>query len=168
MTVPTNCCANCLARTLNCIILGNDRRRPSCTAHILLHIATMRFSSTLVLALPALTLAEEQVPLVDKLKGFWNKATAVASSAIPAAPSPLDAGAAKAAEHIQHELTVDNWKDVLTVDPTTSAPTTQDWLVFITGGNVTCFGFCGNATKAWNVGSTSSTPPHISICGCSL
>lgn len=111
----------------------------------------MRVASALLFALPALTLAQDQVPLVDKLKGFWNKAKDTVSSAVPAAPSPLEAGAAKAAEQIQHELTVDNWKDVLTVDPVANAPTTQDWLVYITGGNTTCFGFCGNATKAWNV-----------------
>lgn len=108
-------------------------------------------ASILVAALPALALAEEQVPLVDKIKGFWSKATAAVSSAVPAVPSPLDAGAAKAAEQIQHELTLDTWRDVLTVDPTASAPTTQDWLVYITGGNTTCYGLCGNTTKAWNV-----------------
>lgn len=119
----------------------------------------MRFSSSLVLALPALALAEEQVPLLEKVKGFFSKATAAVSSAIPAAPSaPVNAAAskaaAKAAEAIQHPITLENWKEVLTVDPTVSAPTTQEWLVFITGGNTTCFGFCGNATKAWNVRTT--------------
>jgi hypothetical protein len=111
----------------------------------------MRFTSTLLLALPALALAEEQIPLFEKVKGFLNKAKDAVTSAVPAAPSPLDAGAAKVASSVQHELTVKNWKDTLTVDPTVSTPTTQDWLVFITGGNVTCYGFCGNATKAWNV-----------------
>lgn len=115
----------------------------------------MRFSSTLLLALPAIAVAEEQIPLLDKVKGFFNKATAAVSSAIPAAPSdPINqAGqkaAAKAAAAVQHPLTLDNWREVLTVDPTASAPTTQEWLIFITGGNTTCFGLCGNATKAWN------------------
>ena len=116
----------------------------------------MRFSSALLLALPAIAVAEEQIPLLDKVKGFFNKATAAVSSAIPAVPSnPVNAAtekaAAKAAEAIQHPLTLENWREVLTVDPTASPPTTQDWLVFITGGNKTCFGLCGNATKAWNV-----------------
>jgi hypothetical protein len=115
----------------------------------------MRFSSTLLLALPAIAVAEEQIPLLDKVKGFFNKATAAVSSSIPAVPSaPINAAAnkaaSKAAEAIQHPLTLENWKQVLTVDPTASPPTTQDWLVFITGGNSTCFGLCGNATKAWN------------------
>jgi hypothetical protein len=114
----------------------------------------MRFSSTLLLALPALTLAEEQVPLVDKLKGYWGKAVDAVTSAVPAAvpsKSPLEAGAAKIADSVQHELTLENWKDVVTADLTTSAPATQDWIVYVNGGNVTCYGFCGNTTKAWNV-----------------
>lgn len=106
----------------------------------------MRFSSTLLLALPALALAEEhQVPLLDKVKGFFNKATAAVSSSMPAAPSaPVEEAAAKAAEAVQHPLTLDNWKDVLTMDATT------EWLIFATGGNSTCYGFCGPVEKAWN------------------
>ena len=113
----------------------------------------MRFSSTLLIVLPALTVAEQQVPLLDKLKGFLNKATAAVSSAVPSASfnAATANAASKAAEAIQYPLTLENWKEVLTVDSTVSVPTTQDWLVFVTGGNTTCFGFCGNATKAWNV-----------------
>jgi hypothetical protein len=119
----------------------------------------MRFSSTLVLALPAVALAEQQVPLLDKVKGFFNKATAAVSSSIPAAPSsPVEAAAAKAAEAIQYPLTLENWKEVLTVDPTVSAPATQEWLIFATGGNSTCYGFCGPVEKAWNVRCPTSTP----------
>ncbi|KAL6710757.1 hypothetical protein ACN47E_007814 [Coniothyrium glycines] len=115
----------------------------------------MRFSSAVVLALPALAVAEEQVPILDKVKGFFNKATAAVSSAIPAVPSaPIDDTTTKAASAaaavIQYPLTLENWKEVLTVDPTASPPTTQDWLIFATGGNTTCFGLCGNVTKAWN------------------
>ena len=108
-------------------------------------------SSSLVLAFSALALAQDQVPLVDKVKGWFGAATAALSSAVPKPSSPTDTVRGKVAEHIQHELTLENWKETLTVDPTASAPSTQEWLVFITGGNATCFGFCGNATKAWNV-----------------
>jgi hypothetical protein len=123
----------------------------------------MRFASTLLLALPALALAQDQVPIIDRVtsevKNYWGKLTNAVSSAVPAVPlpsSPVEATTAKVAEVVQHHLTKDNWKDVMTRDPTASAPTTQDWAVYITGGNVTCFGFCGNATKAWNVSSTVS------------
>lgn len=123
----------------------------------------MRVSSGILLALPALAIAEEQqIPILDKVKGFFNKASAAVSSTISASmPSaPVEAAASEAAakvvEVVQHPLTLENWKEVLTVDPTASPPTTQDWLVFTTGGNNTCFGLCGNATKAWNV----RTPQH--------
>jgi len=115
----------------------------------------MRFSSGILLALPALAVAEEQVPLLDKVKGFFNKATAAVSASIPSMPSaPVDTATSKAASNaaavIQYPLTLENWKEVLTVDLTASPPTTQDWLIFSTGGNTTCFGLCANATKAWN------------------
>jgi len=115
----------------------------------------MRFSSGLVLALPALAVAEEQVPLLDKVKGFFNKATAAVSASIPSMPSaPVDTATSKVASNaaaaIQYPITLENWKETLTVDATASTPTTQDWLIFTTGGNTTCFGLCGNATKAWN------------------
>ena len=107
------------------------------------------------------------MPLLDKIKGYFVQATAAISSAVPAAPSaPIKAASAKAAEQIQHELTLENWKEVVTVDPTTSVPTTQDWLVYITGGNATCFGLCGNTTQAWNVRVHIS--PKTSMTGCKV
>jgi hypothetical protein len=123
----------------------------------------MRVSSSLLLALPALAVAEEQIPLMDKVMGFFSKATAAVSSSIPSMPSaPVDSAtdkaAAKAAAAVQYPLTLENWREVLTVDPTASPPTTQDWLIFATGGNSTCFGLCGNATKAWNVRRPLNTP----------
>jgi len=114
----------------------------------------MRFSTTAVLALPALALAEQQIPLLEKVKGFFNQATASVASVIPSAPSvpsaPVAAAAAKAAAAVQHNITLENWKETLTIDPTVSAPATQEWLIFVTGGNSTCYGFCEPAEKAWN------------------
>jgi len=111
-------------------------------------------SSPLILAFSAAALAQDQVPLVDKLKGWYSQATAVVTNAVPAVPhvpSPADAARGKVADQLQTELSLENWKEVLTVDPTASTPTTQEWLVYITGGNTTCYGLCGNTTKAWNV-----------------
>ncbi|CBX93548.1 hypothetical protein IAQ61_009238 [Plenodomus lingam] len=136
----------------------------------------MRFSSPLLLALPALAVAEQQqIPLLDKIKGFFSQATAAVSSAIPSVPSsPVEAAkeaaAAKVVEVIQHPLTLENWKEVLTVDPTASPPTTQDWLVFSTGGNSTCFGLCANVTKAWNASlpliAAAPNPPKFAYLDC--
>jgi hypothetical protein len=116
----------------------------------------MRFSSAVLLALPAIAVAEQQIPILDKIKGYFTQAAATVSSAIPSRPSsPVDAAknkaAALAAAAIQYPINLENWREVLTVDPTVSAPTTQDWLIFVTGGNSSCFGMCANATRAWNV-----------------
>lgn len=131
----------------------------------------MRPTSALVLAFAASTLAEDQIPLVDKVKGWFSQATAAVSSAVPAAASsPVAASREKVAEAIQHELTLENWKETLTTDPAASPPSTQEWLVYITGGNVTCFGFCGNATKAWNASlpllAAKPNPPKFGIVDC--
>lgn len=131
----------------------------------------MRPSSALVLAFAASTLAQDQIPLVDKVKGWFAQATAAVSSAVPAAASsPVASGRAKVAETIQHPLTLENWKETLTVDPSASTPTTQEWLVYITGGNATCFGFCGNATKAWNASlpflAAKPNAPKFAVIDC--
>jgi len=121
-----------------------------------LSLSIMRLAATTALVLPALTVAAQQVPLLDRIKGYLSQATAAVSSAIPSMPSsPVEAAknnaTASVASVVQHPLTLENWKEVLTVDLTASPPATQDWLIFSTGGNATCFGLCGNATKAWNV-----------------
>ncbi|KAF2639159.1 hypothetical protein P280DRAFT_55114 [Massarina eburnea CBS 473.64] len=130
----------------------------------------MRPTSAIVLAFAASTLAQDQIPLVDKLKGWFSQATAAVSSAVPSAPAPVEASRAKVAESVQHPLTLENWKDTLTVDPTVSAPATQDWLVFVTGANATCYGFCGNATKAWNTSlpflAAKSNAPKFAVVDC--
>jgi hypothetical protein len=109
----------------------------------------MRFSTSLLVALPALALAQEQVPLAEKLQGWLSQAQSYVSSALPSAPSPLDAGAAKVAKHVETALTLENWQQVLSADPSAEGP--EEFMLYITGGNKTCYGLCDNATKAWNV-----------------
>jgi hypothetical protein len=112
----------------------------------------MRYS-TILLALPALSLAEEQIPLADKLKGWFSKAQSYIPTSVPSIiPESVDAGASKVAEVVVHPLKLDNWKDVLS--PSASAAQSsgpEEVLVMINGGNKTCYGLCGNATEAWNV-----------------
>jgi hypothetical protein len=110
--------------------------------------------SSLLLTLPALAVAaEQQVPLLDRVKGWFNQATSLIPSAIPT-PSvlahPLDAGAAKVAELVVHPLNSSNWKDVLEPAAPRIDGLPSEWLVFIQGTEV-CRGGCVNATKAWNV-----------------
>jgi len=130
----------------------------------------MRFSSSVVLALPALALAQEQVPLADKIKGWLNQAQSFVSSAVPSVPSPVDAGAAKVAEHVETSLTLENWQSVLSADPSATTAGPEDFMVYITGGNKTCYGLCGNATEAWNESvallSASPSAPKLAVLDC--
>ncbi|KAF2005178.1 hypothetical protein P154DRAFT_518711 [Amniculicola lignicola CBS 123094] len=131
----------------------------------------MRVSSSVVLALPALAAAQAQIPIVDKIMGFFNQAKDAVTSAIPAAPSSAaEAAASKAAAAVVYELTPENWKQVLTADATAGAPTTQDWVVYINGGESTCYGMCGNATKAWNASvaliSAKPSAPKLATLDC--
>ncbi|OCK85750.1 hypothetical protein K432DRAFT_286154 [Lepidopterella palustris CBS 459.81] len=130
----------------------------------------MRCASRLLLALPALALAQEQFPIADKIKGWLNQAQSFISSAVPAVPSTMDAGAAKVAEHVEIFLTLDNWQSVLAADPSATTAGPDDWMVYITGGNRTCYGLCGNATIAWNESvallSALPTAPKFAVLDC--
>lgn len=114
----------------------------------------MRVSSALLLALPVLSLAQEQVPLADKLKGWFNKATEKASeyvpTSVPTPKSPVDAGAAKVAEYTVKKLNNNNWRQELQVSPDAPKGHPETWMIFLTG-NSTCLNGCGNATREWNV-----------------
>ena len=104
----------------------------------------MRFTP-FVAILPALALAQEQVPLGDRVQGWFNKAKAYLPTATPVVPVE------KVVEQKIQEKTVTpfnltNWQANL--EP---AAKPQDWLVFVTGGNKTCYGRCNQANKAFNV-----------------
>jgi len=118
----------------------------------------MKFSvSVLSLALPVLALAQDQIPLADRLKGWFNKATANIQSSIPSViPNPIDAGAAKVAEHVVLPINMENWKEVLKSSPSAVGGPPDEWMIFFDGGNKTCYGLCGDASKAWNVWNTGS------------
>lgn len=115
----------------------------------------MRFTS-LVALLPAVALAQEQVPLADRVQGWFNKAKAYVPTAVPAAP--IEKLAETVSEKSVTPVTLQNWESILT-------PGTQeeDWFIFITGGNKTCFGRCDRAEKAFKVSTqrvaTLPAPP---------
>lgn len=103
----------------------------------------MRFTS-LVALLPALALAQEQQPLADRVQGWFNRVKSYVPSADPAAP--IEKLAEKVSEKRVTPVTLNNWQSILT-----PGPEPQNWFVFVTGGNKTCFGRCDRAEKAFNV-----------------
>lgn len=106
----------------------------------------MRFIQLLPL-LPALAAAQEQVPLGDRVQGWFNKAKSylpTATPVIPAVEKLVDQK--KIQQKTVTQFNLSNWQSLL--EPS-SEP--QDWMVYITGGNKTCSGRCGEADKSFNV-----------------
>ncbi len=134
-------------------------------------------TSPLLLALPALSAAQfEQIPFYDQVKGFFAQASNTISSAMPSAPSspsipnPVAAGAAKIAAARVQRLTVENYNDILKPGAATASPGIEEWMIFVTGGNKTCFGKCERAETAWNESvallSASTSPPNLAMLSC--
>lgn len=123
----------------------------------------MRTSSVL-LALPALSLAQEQVPLVDKLKGWFTQAQAYVPTSIPSIiPDVVDGGASKVAQSVVYPLNLSNYKEVLSPSAKASqSKGPEEVVVYITGANKTCFGLCTPADAAWNVRTPSYLHPSMS------
>jgi len=127
----------------------------------------MRLQFTL-LQLSALCLAEQQQPLGDKIKGWFDKAASYIPTSVPSVPNPIHAASAKVAETAVTPLTRDNWKQVIRRGPPTTFGEPDEWLIYIFGGNNTCYGKCDNATLAWNtsvalLSATSRSPKLASI-----
>lgn len=132
--------------------------------------------SAVLLALPALACAQQQVPLMDQVKGWFAKASDSITSAIPSSaqapsvPNPVASGAKKIAELKVQRITTSNFKDVLKPGAATASPGIEEWMVFTTGGNKTCHGRCERAETAWNESvaliSASSSPPELALLDC--
>jgi hypothetical protein len=111
----------------------------------------MRFTS-LVALLPAVALAQEQVPLADRVQGWFNKAKAMVPTAVPA--EPVVKLAEKVSEKNVTPVTLNNWQSML--EPASKA---QDLFIYVTGGNKTCFGRCDRADKALKVSLCATFAP---------
>lgn len=96
--------------------------------------------------LPALAAAQEQIPLADRVQGWFNKAKSYIPSPTPAVP--VETVTEQIIQKAVTPFNLSNWESIL---QPSSEP--QEWLVFVTGGNKTCFGRCGRADKAFNVGN---------------
>ncbi|RAL04011.1 peptidyl-tRNA hydrolase 2 [Aspergillus ibericus CBS 121593] len=128
----------------------------------------MRFIQVVAL-LPALAVAQEQVPLADRVQGWFNKAKSYLPTATPVVPAAVVEKVVEKAVKIQEKtvtpFNVTNWQSFL--EPS-SEP--QDWLIYVTGGNKTCFGRCGRADKSFNESvllfSADPTSPNLGKLDC--
>ena len=139
----------------------------------------MRTSPALLAALPALAAAQQQFPFVNQIKGFFGQASASASSAVHSSlptdipmPDPIAAGASKIADAKVNRITLDNYHQILVPGAATASPGIEDWMVYVTGGNKSCFGVCERADKAWVEAvpliSASRSPPHLGMIDCEV
>lgn len=131
----------------------------------------MRFSTVLI-ALPALAAAQDQVPLVEKVSGWFNniKSAVPAAPSVPSVPNPVTAGAAKVAEYKVHKFTHANYDEKLKPTSADPADGPENWLIYVTGGNKTCFGRCDTVDKAWNASipilSVLPNAPNFGLIDC--
>ncbi|KAK5088214.1 hypothetical protein LTR05_002431 [Lithohypha guttulata] len=86
-----------------------------------------------------------QVPLKDIAQGWFDKAKSYIPST-DSIPDPIEAGAAAIAGQQVQKVNIRNFERLLA--PKSEGP--EEWLIYTTGGNKTCFGRCGNADLAWN------------------
>jgi len=132
----------------------------------------------LILALPALAVAD-QIPIFDQLKGQFNSllaqvtgaATSVASSIpTPSVVNPVDAGAAAIANSAVEKITLENYQNVLRGDRATASPGIEEWMMYVTGGNKTCYGLCDHANNEWYKAIpmllASKNTPHLASLDC--
>ena len=104
-----------------------------------------------LLLLPLLV-AADQVPLKDRAAAWLDKAKSYIPNGVP---DPIDAGAAKVAGKVVERINVRNWQRKLSPKPDTE----EEWMLYLTGGNKTCFGRCGPVNEKWNVRDATTMLP---------
>lgn len=89
--------------------------------------------------------AADQVPLQDMAASWLGKAKSFLPSGSP--DDPIDALAAGVAGRVVERINVRNWQRKLAPQ----LDMEQEWMIYITGGNKSCFGRCGLVDEKWNV-----------------
>lgn len=111
----------------------------------------MKTTTLLSTLLFTAALAQDQVPLKDKAAGWFDKAKSYIPSGTPSIPNPVQAaGGALAAKKVQ-KINIRNYHRLLR--PKVEGE--EEWLIYLTGGNKTCFGKCERADGVWNVSAVS-------------
>ena len=132
----------------------------------------MRFSVAALLALPLLTAAAQQQSPLEQVIESAQVYIDYIKSYIPHFNTyhAAEAAAAKAGGKNLDVLTIDNWQNTLLSSVTPSSKGPEEWWVFLTGGNKTCFGQCETVTTAFNesalVFKADPTAPHLGYINC--
>lgn len=142
----------------------------------------MRFSSSILLAMPIAAFAAEpevqvegEESLIDgykaKFNNFLGSFGGKAATKTPEQVERYSAEHTPAGEALS-VLTLNNWKDTLYSSLPEGATTSEEWWIFITGGNKTCNGFCDKAEAAYNTTAiafaeeTETKTPNMALVNC--
>lgn len=107
----------------------------------------MKTTTLLSTLLFSAAFAQDQVPLKEKAAGWFDKAKSYIPSGTPSIPNPVQAAAGAFASKKVQKINIRNYQRILR--PKVEGE--EEWLVYLTGGNKTCFGRCERADAAWNV-----------------
>ncbi|KAI1614763.1 PTH2 family peptidyl-tRNA hydrolase [Exophiala viscosa] len=131
----------------------------------------MHFASLLLL--PVLV-AAEQASFQDQAQAWFDKAKAYIPGNVPSTsniPNPIEPIAAKFADLSVEKINIRNWQRKLSPKPDTE----EEWMIYMTGGNKTCFGRCDEVDEVWTESvplltalpqSAGSPPLHLGFVDC--
>lgn len=117
-------------------------------------VANMKASILASLLFGVAIAADAQVPLKDKAQGWFDKAKSYIPSVTPSVNNPVDTAAAAVAALKVQKVNIRNYQRILS--PKLEGE--EEWIIYATGGNKSCFGRCNRANTAWNVSSTITCP----------
>ncbi|CAN8104421.1 unnamed protein product [Discula destructiva] len=129
----------------------------------------MRLSTSSALAaLPLLAAAQDLEQYKAQFQSFVDNFGSYIPN--PNRHDPVHAAETKAGPSKTDILTLSNWKETVYAPVSAQSTKPEEWWVFITGGNKTCFGHCGRVEAAFNQSAPqiAALPdaPHIGYIDC--
>jgi len=116
----------------------------------------MHLAHFVLISLLSSLVACDQAPLKEKASGWLDKAKSYLPSGAPS--KATDTGSAPVVEKKVEKINIRNWQRKLA--PKLDGE--EEWIIYLTGGNKSCYGRCGPVDVVWNVWSRrhplSSTP----------
>ncbi|KAI5467052.1 hypothetical protein BGZ63DRAFT_344999 [Mariannaea sp. PMI_226] len=129
----------------------------------------MRFSSTILAALPALVAAQDPVDQIrTQVRSLLDQASSYLPN--PGTYDPVAAAQDKAGPLKMSTLTLENWKDTFYEPVSPDATKPEEWWVLVSGRNKTCFGRCDKVEEAFKETAAKfgllKDAPHMAYLNC--
>lgn len=107
----------------------------------------MKTTTLLSTLLFTAALAQDQVPLKEKAAAWFDIAKSYIPTGAPSIPNPVQAASGIFANKKVQKINIRNYQRFLR--PKVEGE--EEWVIYLTGHNKTCFGKCERADAAWNV-----------------